>query len=637
MKSILISISLFFSCFLSAFSFAQSCGAGGGVQVCLSAVGTANSINLSWTATGNIDAIQIYRDTDSNPVGRARIAILGSGDRAYTDSTAVRGTQYWYWVKFRAGGKFYNSGAASASIAAATSIYPSYNTNPIAPDMTGMASSAVQLASKIKMGVNIGNTLESYGCTPASETCWGNPMVSSAYVKLIKDSGFDAVRIPVSWDQYANQATAEISAAWLDRVKQVVQYAVNNGLYVVVNIHWDGGWLEKNFSADKKAAVNAKQKAYWEQIATKLRDFDEHVMFASANEPDASTADEIAVLESYHQTFVDAVRSTGGKNAYRVLIVQAPRTNIDAAFSDWNNMPSDTATGRQMAEVHFYPFNFTIMTQDESWGKMAFYWGNGYHSTTDPDHNATWGEEDYVDSEFAMMKAKFADRGIPVVLGEYAVILRTQLTGDALALHRASRAYYYEYVTRKALENGMLPFVWETGYDTGLFNRNTPAVGDQQVLNAVLVGAGKSGGAGNSLVLNSAANSWILGGGAISNNSAANMQFTLNQSGGSASYNFANPINWSGATLKVVLNFDQAFVSDRNGGANGILQFFTYSANWASFEFKCWTDNKTLVAGQDTEFTCSAFGIQNAVGVGIQFPGAAGTVTIKSATINLAP
>lgn len=513
----------------------------------------------------------------------------------------------------------------------ATKLYPSYNTNPIAPDMTGMPSNATQLSKKIKLGVNIGNTMEAYGCTPAAETCWGNPTVSAAYIKLMKDSGIDAVRIPVSWDQYADQKTGKISDTWLARVKQVVQHAVDNGLYVVVNIHWDGGWLEKNFAADKKEAVNAKQRAYWEQIATQLRDFDEHVMFASANEPDAVSAEEIAVLESYHQTFVDAVRSTGGKNAYRVLILQAPQTNIDKAATEWNNMPSDTANGRQMAEVHFYPYNFTIMDKDETWGKMTYYWGKNFHSTTDLERNATWGEEDYVDAEFAKMKAKFVDRGIPVIIGEYTAMYRTQLTGDALALHRASRAYFHEYVARKGLENGMLPFVWEIGASPGwLFDRNTPAVGDQQVLDALLVGTGKA------VVLGTGPSSWVLGNGATNVASGTNMQFTLNSTGSTASYNFANPVNLSGATMKVTLNFDQAFISNRNGGALGFLQFYAYSANWATSEFKCWTDNKTLAADQDTEFTCSAFSIQNAVGVGLQFPGSAGKVTIKKATIKLA-
>ena len=96
----------------------------------------------------------------------------------------------------------------------------------------------------------------------------------------MKQSGFNAVRIPVSWNQYANASTAQIQAQWLDRVKQVVQYCVNADLYVILNIHWDGGWLENNITTRSQSTVNAKQKAFWEQIATKLRDFDEHLIFA---------------------------------------------------------------------------------------------------------------------------------------------------------------------------------------------------------------------------------------------------------------------------------------------------------------------------------------------------------------------
>lgn len=524
-----------------------------------------------------------------------------------------------------------NSCGAKTTQAFAITVYPNYNTNPIPPNAAGMSSNAVQLAAKIKLGTNVGNTMEAWGCTPAAETCWGQPMVSPAYVKLVKDSGFDAIRIPVSWDQYADQTTGKISDAWLNRVKQVVQYAVDNGLYVIVNIHWDGGWLERNISEEKKVAVNAKQKAYWQQIATHLRDFDEHVLFASANEPDADDAAEIAVLDSFHQTFVDAVRSTGGRNAHRVLVIQAPLTNINLAANEWHVMPSDTVADRQMAEVHFYPFSFTLQDKDEVWSQMFYYWGKDFHSTTDSYRNSTREEEDHVDEQFAKMKTKFADRGIPVVLGEYAAMLRTHLTGADLALHRASRAYFHQYVTQKALENGILPFYWEIGVDPGLlFNRSIPAVGDQQSLDALLVGAGKA------VALNTRPNSWTVSSGATNNGSASDMQLTLNQAGAAATYNLSNPVNWSGATLNVVLNFDQAFISNRNGGADGFLQFFTYTANWGASEFKCWTGNKVLVAGQDTAFTCSAFSLQNAVAVGIQFPGSAGSVTIKRATIKLA-
>jgi xyloglucan-specific exo-beta-1,4-glucanase len=510
-------------------------------------------------------------------------------------------------------------------------VYPSYNTGPVAPDATGMSSNATQLAAKIKLGTNIGNTMEAWGCNPAAETCWGQPMVSEAYVKLVKDSGFDAIRIPVSWDQYADQATGKISDAWLNRVKQVVQYAVDSGLYVIVNIHWDGGWLERNFSEEQKAAVNAKQKAYWEQIATYLRDFDEHVLFASANEPDADTPEKIAVLQTYHQTFVNAVRSTGGKNAYRVLVIQAPRTDIDLADTSWHTMPTDTVTGRQMAEVHFYPWSFTNQGQDEWYSQAFYYWGKDFHSTTDPYRNSTREEEDYVDAQFAKMKTKFADQGIPVVLGEFAAMLRTQLTGDDMALHRASRAYYAQYVTQSALAHGMLPIYWEIGVDPGLlFDRSTPAVGDSQLLDGLLIGAGKA------VALKAGPHSWTVNSEATDTSTASNMQLTLNKAGAVAGYDFAAPMNWSGATVKVVLNFDQAFVTDRNGGMDGLLQFFTYSDGWTASEWNCWTGYKALVAGQDTEFTCSAFGIQNAVGLGIQFFAGTGSVTIKRATIKLA-
>jgi xyloglucan-specific exo-beta-1,4-glucanase len=510
-------------------------------------------------------------------------------------------------------------------------LYPTYNTSPVAPNATGMTSDATQLAAKIKLGTNIGNTMEAYGCNPASETCWGQPMVSAAYVKLVKDSGFDAIRIPVSWDQYADQTTGKISDAWLDRVKQVVQYAVDNGLYVIVNIHWDGGWLERNINLQSKVAVNAKQKAYWEQIATKLRGFDEHVVFASANEPDADTPTAVAVLKSYHQTFVNAVRSTGGRNAYRVLLIQAPRTDIDLADTLWDAMPTDTVTGRQMAEVHYYPWSFTNQGEDADYSQVFCYWGKDFHSTTDTYRNSTREEEDYTDAQFAKMKTKFADHGIPVVLGEFAATLRPQSICADMPLHRASRAYYAQYVAKSALAHGMLPFYWEIGVDPGLlFDRSTPAVGDPQILDGLLVGAGKA------VALNAGPHSWTVNSDAADISSASNMQVSLNQAGTAIGYNFANPINWSGATLKLVLNFDQAFVSDRNGGMDGIFQLFTYSDGWGTSEFNCWTGYKALVAGQDTEFTCSAFGIPNAMGLGIQFFAKTGSVTIKRATIKLA-
>ena len=263
-------------------------------------------------------------------------------------------------------------------------------------------------------------------------------------------------------------------------------------MHVVLNIHWDGGWLENNCTVAKQDENNAKQQAFWEQIATHLRDFDEHLLFASANEPNVEDATEMSVLSSYHQTFVDAVRSTGGKNSYRVLVVQGPSTDIEKTNTLMTSLPTDEIANRLIAEIHFYtPYQFCLLTKDESWGNMFYYWGSGYHSATDATRNATWGEESTVDSQFNLMKTKFVDKGIPVILGEYGAIRRS-LTGDALKLHLASRAYYLKYVTKQAKANGIIPFYWDTGAmgdnTTTLFNRNSNTVYDQDALDAVIAG-----------------------------------------------------------------------------------------------------------------------------------------------------
>ncbi|WP_308991031.1 cellulase family glycosylhydrolase [Mariniflexile litorale] len=377
-----------------------------------------------------------------------------------------------------------------AGITSSNGIYPDYNTDPIAADATGMSSTAAEIAAKITLGWNIGNSLEATG----SETAWGNPLITKQLIDAVKANGFNAVRIPCSWNQYVtDDVNAKIKTAWLDRVKEVVQYCIDNDMYAILNIHWDGGWLENNITEANKVTINAKQKAFWEQIATHFRDFDEHLLFASANEPDAEDATAMSVLNTFHQTFIDAVRATGGKNAYRTLVVQGPKTDIELTNNLMNTLPTDTATDRMMAEVHYYtPWQFAGLTEDASWGKMFYYWGAGYHSATDTERNTTWGEETSLDAYFESMKTKFVDQGIPVILGEFGAIRRSNLTGDDLTLHLNSRAYYLKYVVKQAKANGLLPFYWDEGSignnGFGLFDRSDNTVFDQQALDALIEG-----------------------------------------------------------------------------------------------------------------------------------------------------
>jgi len=369
-------------------------------------------------------------------------------------------------------------------------LYSSYNLSPIAPDETGMTSTAVQLAAKMGtgMGMNFGNTTDS-----DVENAWVTGGITDAQVKFVKQLGFSSVRIPMNWvwTHLSDRKNATIDPVWLARVKQVVGYCVNNGVYVIVNAHADLGWLEDNVNAIKKDSVNAMQKAIWEQIATTLRDFDEHLIFAGTNEPKADNAEQMAILNGYHETFIKAVRSTGGRNSYRVLIVQGPHADPTKTATLMTSLPADKIPNKLMVEVHDYtPYQFTLMDVDASWGKMVYYWGAGNVSTIEPDRNNTPGngDEAAIATELQGMKQNFVDKGIPVVLGEYSTMRRTNpkfpIPKDTL-MHNRSVDDWTTFVTKTAKTDGILPFFWEVEQ---MLDRKNNVVIDQRMYNAIVAG-----------------------------------------------------------------------------------------------------------------------------------------------------
>jgi aryl-phospho-beta-D-glucosidase BglC (GH1 family) len=340
-------------------------------------------------------------------------------------------------------------------------------------------------------GWNLGNTLEAI----PSEGSWG-PAATQNLINTVAAAGFNTVRIPCAWDTHANQSTLQIDPTWMARVKQVVDWCYAKNLYVVLNCHWDGGWLDNNIGDTPNPTVTQKMNSYWTQIANTFVGYDNHLMFAGANEPPADTAAQVATLMNYYQTFINAVRATGGNNATRWLVIQGPHTNIDQTYDMVNTLPSDSATGRLMVEVHHYPYQWTLMTQDETWGKMFYFWGQGYHSPTMLDRNSTWGEEAYTDDQFGKMATKFVSKGIPVIVGEWGAVKRTgypDLTGTELNRHLASRTYFSKTITDKANALGLKPMWWDAG-GTGsntmwLFDRSTAAVIDPDNLRALTGGA----------------------------------------------------------------------------------------------------------------------------------------------------
>ncbi len=358
----------------------------------------------------------------------------------------------------------------------------------IAASTAGVSSDAVGLSHKMKVGWNLGNALEAAASsTSANETLWGNPKTSKALIDAVKAAGFNAIRIPCAWSGYIeDQATYKLKDSWLERVKEVVDYCVANNMYVILNIHWDGGWLEEKPLYAEQEAVNKKQKALWEQIAVYFRDYDEHLLFAGTNEVHADygtpTNEHITVQLSYNQTFVTAVRSTGGRNAHRNLVVQAYNTNIQQALS-YLRMPADQVSNRLMAEVHFYdPYEFTLDNTSDK-----YLWGSEFAGSANV---SSWGQEASVDSQFESIKTKFINNGIPVILGEYATTLRLSLPPAALEKHKKSRINYLSYVNASAKRNGLITFYWDSGHTgdngSGLFNRNNATPFYQDAIDAIV-------------------------------------------------------------------------------------------------------------------------------------------------------
>ena len=324
-----------------------------------------------------------------------------------------------------------------------------------------MGSTAAQLAAKMYVGINIGNTME----CPGKEGDWSMP-VNETYVGALTAMGFKAVRIPCAWDSHVSDAaTNTIDPAWLDRVDEVVGYVIANGMYAVLNIHWDGGWLENNLNSGWDAAIDKKQRDYWKQIAEKLSHYDEHLLLAAMNEPDGTTTAGVDAIMKYQQAMLDVVRATGGNNATRVLVMQVPQTNIDLGCSGDFHMPTDVVVDRLMVEAHFYdPYQFNMMQTDANWGKVWWYWGEA-NLVAGSDRNATHTAED-VRTQMQKLKSKFVDAGYPAIIGEYCVCEdRSSQSGIDKAKHQASLHDWNLVVTREAKNAGCVPFFWETGGD----------------------------------------------------------------------------------------------------------------------------------------------------------------------------
>lgn len=346
---------------------------------------------------------------------------------------------------------------------------------------------AKEIAASMYAGVNIGNTME----CPGGEGDWSQ-VVNTTYVAALADMGFNAVRIPCAWDAHAKDGV--IDPAWLARVDEVVGWVINNGMYAMINAHWDSGWIEGDpCTQGFDQSVCDKFASYWTQIANQLNHYDQHLLFSAMNEPPVDESSKakkekgIDAIMRYEQVMLDAVRATGGNNLDRVLVMSVPNTNIELGVEGYFHMPTDVVADRLMVEAHYYgPYQFNMMEEDASWGKTFWYWGKNNH-VADSDRNSTWGEEDYVVDQMNMLKTHFVDKGYPAVIGEYCVCVdRSNYPGIDVAKHQASLRDWNIVVTREAKNAGCVPFFWETG---GHINRTTGKLNCTYQIEGVFQGA----------------------------------------------------------------------------------------------------------------------------------------------------
>ena len=321
--------------------------------------------------------------------------------------------------------------------------------------------SAGEATQNIIAGWNLGNSLDSYSRsissssgTSAYETAWGNPVTTQAMIDSVKAQGFNAVRIPVTWSQHID-SSGNVNTKWMNRVKTVVNYCYNSGLYVILNVHHDtgvkGGDKVSWIFADSTTYNNTKTKfaGLWRNIANEFKDYGERLLFEGYNEMmdtnsnwnEPSNSSSYKPLNDYAQLFVDTVRATGGNNAQRNLIVNNYVASIYASTLNNFKVPTDSATGHLICEVHCYdPWAFTGDSKTVTWTSVH----NDFRSS----------DKTEIDTIMKRLKSFSDSKGIPVIIGEFGAMYKS---------NDSAIASYASYFVDAAGKRGIKCFIWDNG------------------------------------------------------------------------------------------------------------------------------------------------------------------------------
>ena len=330
-------------------------------------------------------------------------------------------------------------------------------------------------SEKISAGWNIGNTLDAWRgnidqdgklafIESGESVGWGNPRLNQALFDGVKAAGFNIVRIPITWMGGIGPAPDfHIEEPFLKRVAEIIGYAKNAGLKVIINLHHDGvtdtkkgdiGWLavrKASRNQDEFNRITSQYVRVWKQIANYFKNYGDWLVFESFNEPhdgnwgSGGEPGQFITIIKWNQFFVDTVRATGGNNESRYLMVAAYCNDRVKLLSAGFMLPNDKVSDKLIVSFHYYdPYEFGIQGSRVSWGTPA--------------------DKQRVESDFAPLKEKFIDKNIPVIMGECGAVL--QLYSDDPAKEqqaRQSRREYLPHIFGTAKKYGIVPIYWDNG------------------------------------------------------------------------------------------------------------------------------------------------------------------------------
>ena len=339
---------------------------------------------------------------------------------------------------------------------------------------------AAETAKDMGLGWNLGNTMEAYdanGCEKSSytwiptkgqnkpsdyETCWGAPVTTQEMIDGVKAAGFKTVRIPVFWgNMMKNDGSWTIDKEYIGRVKEIVDYCLKDDLYAVVNIHHFDEFIIRRNDLENCKVIFDK---LWTQIAEYFKDYSSKLVFEGYNEylggerfnengelTKQSDSEGYVSTNALNQTFVDAVRKTGGNNAERVLILSGYWTNIDKTTSTRFVIPKDTAKDKLMVSVHYVD--------------NAMYWQNQIGSE---------GWEKYTDGQIDLLVKAFSESRIPVFLGE--TTSRYPDSNFAPDAKYKTSSECLKIILEKLTAKGFVPVLWDV--TDNFYSRSTNSVID---------------------------------------------------------------------------------------------------------------------------------------------------------------